>query len=216
MRKILLILGVSISVFANAQTKGLSVEKIMKDIKWIGSSPSNISWSWDNKSVFFNWNPDKNVADSFYIYKIATKQIEKLNYNEAQKLRAINAGVYNKNYSAITYNYKGDIYLLNTTTGITIPITQTEEMESNPSFIANDEWVVYKKNRNLFAWQIKTGFTKQLTNFVKELDRAPKSNMTAQDLFLQNFKIQYSNIILDPKYSESAYTIKMHNFWSFS
>jgi dipeptidyl aminopeptidase/acylaminoacyl peptidase len=195
MRKILLILGVSISVFANAQTKGLGVEKIMKDIKWIGSSPSNISWSWDNKSVFFNWNPDKNVADSFYIYKIATKQIEKLNYNEAQKLRAINAGVYNKNYSAITFNYKGDIYLLNTTTGITIPITQTEEMESNPSFIANDEWVVYKKNRNLFAWQIKTGLTKQLSNFVKELDKTAKTNNNAQDAFLQNQSLGNSTVL---------------------
>jgi dipeptidyl aminopeptidase/acylaminoacyl peptidase len=195
MRKILLIVNMCFCFFANAQNKGLSVEKIMKDIKWIGSAPSNISWSWDNKSVFFNWNPDKNIADSFYIYKIATKQIEKLNYNEAQKLRAINNGTYNKTYTAITYSYKGDIFLLNTATGNITPITQTEEMETNPSFISNDEWVVYKKNKNIYAWQIKTGFTKQLSNFVKELDKTAKNNNNAQDAFLQNQSLSNSTVL---------------------
>jgi hypothetical protein len=61
------------------QTASLTVEKIMKDIKWIGSSPSNISWTWDSKALIFSWNPDKNLADSFYIYKINSKQPEKLN-----------------------------------------------------------------------------------------------------------------------------------------
>jgi hypothetical protein len=40
--------------FCNAQ---LTVEKIMKDPKWIGTSPSNVFWSQDSKSVFFSWNP---------------------------------------------------------------------------------------------------------------------------------------------------------------
>ena len=66
MKKVLLVLCLGTFVISQAQNKALSVEKIMRDIKWIGSSPSNISWSWDNKSVFFNWNPDKNIADSFY------------------------------------------------------------------------------------------------------------------------------------------------------
>jgi len=195
MRKILLVLSVSISFFAQAQNGSLTVEKIMKDIKWIGSSPTGISWTWDNKSVFFSWNPEKNSADSFYIYKIATKQIEKLNYNEAQKLIAINRGTYNKNYSAIAYNYKGDIYLLNIANGISTPITQTEEIESNPGFIANDEWVSYKKNKNLYAWQIKTGLTKQLSNFVKESDRPAKNSNNAQDIFLQNQSLSNSTVL---------------------
>ncbi len=195
MKKVLLVLCLGTFVISQAQNKALSVEKIMRDIKWIGSSPSNISWSWDNKSVFFNWNPDKNIADSFYIYKIANKQIEKLTYNDAQKLRAINSGSYNKNYSAITYSYKGDVYLLNTLTGITTPITQTEEAEMNPTFMSNDEWVVYRKNKNLFAWQIKTGLTKQLSNFVKDTEKPAKNNTNAQDAFLQNQSLSNSTVL---------------------
>ena len=199
MRNIVLAIVCFLSASAFAQSPSLTVEKIMKDQQWLGTSPSNISWSWDSKSVFFNWNPDKNVMDSFYTYKLNSKQPEKLSYNEAQVLRAINGGQYNKNYSKITYSYKGDIFILNTVNGAVTAITQTEDMESNPSFIANDEWVVYNKNKNLYAWQIKTGFTKQLTNFVKELDRVPKSNMSAHDLFLQNQSLANSEILRQRK-----------------
>ena len=198
MKKILVVLFLIISVSSFAQKENeasLTVEKIMKDIKWIGASPSNISWTWDSKAVIFSWNPDKNIADSFYIYKLNSKQPEKLNYNEALRYKAISAGMYNKNYSQIVYNYKGDIYLLNTINGNSIPITQTEELESNPSFINNDEWIVYHKNKNLFAWQIKTGQTKQLTNFVKETEKIVKGNSNKQDVFLQNQSLVNSSVL---------------------
>jgi len=204
MRKIIVALVGFISASALAQNTTLTVEKIMKDQQWVGTSPSNVSWSWDSKSVFFNWNPDKNVMDSFYIFKLNGKQPEKLNYNEAQLLRAINGGQYNKNYSKITYSYKGDIFILNTLNGTITPITQTEDIESSPKFIANDEWVVYSKNKNLYGWQIKTGFTKQLTNFVKELDKTPRANMSAQDLFLQKQALANSEILRSRKQKRMA------------
>src|SRR5882724_7365814 len=37
----------------------LTVEKIMQDPKWIGTSPSDPYWSRDGKYLFFNWNPEK-------------------------------------------------------------------------------------------------------------------------------------------------------------
>ncbi|MDZ4710385.1 MAG: hypothetical protein SH818_18445, partial [Saprospiraceae bacterium] len=36
----------------------LTIEKIMRDPRWIGTSPSNIRWSPDNKFIYFNWNPN--------------------------------------------------------------------------------------------------------------------------------------------------------------
>ena len=195
---VVLVNTIILSQHSFAQTNkeaNLTVEKIMKDIKWIGASPSNISWTWDSKAIIFSWNPEKNMADSFYIYKLNSKQPEKLNYNEALKFKAISNGKYNKNYTEITYSYKGDIYLLNTISGNNIPITQTEEQETNPSFINNDEWVVYHKNKNLFAWQIKTGLTKQLTNFVKEVDKFTKGNNNTQDIFLTSQSLSNSNVL---------------------
>src|SRR5205085_11704749 len=44
----------------------LTVEKIMRDPKWIGVAPSNVYWSEDSKQVYFNWNPQRNAGDSLY------------------------------------------------------------------------------------------------------------------------------------------------------
>jgi len=50
-------------------------------------------------------------------------------------------------------------------TGSTTRITQTDDFESNPKFVGNNEWVVYTKSQNLYGWNTKTGITAQLTSF---------------------------------------------------
>ncbi|MDE3234455.1 MAG: S9 family peptidase [Bacteroidota bacterium] len=199
MRKIAMLLLCISQVVVHAQT--LTVEKIMSDQKWIGSSPNNINWSWDSKSVFFQWNPDKKVADSFYVYTLNSKVPVAMAYNEAQLLTAIKNGAYNTQHTQITYSYKGDLYLLNTLNNRTIRITQTEENESNPKFIVNDEWIVYNKNQNLYAWQIATGLTQQLTNFSKspEITSKATSQINRQEQFLQKQQLATSAILRQRK-----------------
>ena len=48
------------------QLEKLTIEKIMRDPKWIGSSPSNLQWTNDGQFLYFNWNPEKAAADSLY------------------------------------------------------------------------------------------------------------------------------------------------------
>jgi dipeptidyl aminopeptidase/acylaminoacyl peptidase len=151
---------------ANAQQ--LTVEKIMQDPKWMGSSPANAFWGIDGKTVYFNWNPEKNVSDSVYAFSSGSSQPLKVSYSDAQKTNAISNGVYNNNRTQITYSYRSDVYWLDLKTNKTIKVTSTEETESNPKFILNDEWIVYSKNQNLFAWHTKSGITEQLTNITKD------------------------------------------------
>ncbi|MEP6684666.1 MAG: hypothetical protein ABJA35_15455, partial [Parafilimonas sp.] len=47
----------------------LTVEHIMQDEKWIGTSPSQVFWGYDSKAINFKWNPDNNNSDSFYTYQ---------------------------------------------------------------------------------------------------------------------------------------------------
>src|SRR5882757_737443 len=47
-------------------TEKLTVEKIMQDPGWIGTSPSEPYWSQDGKYLFFKWNPEKAPGDSLY------------------------------------------------------------------------------------------------------------------------------------------------------
>src|SRR5476651_2428596 len=44
----------------------LTVEKIMRDPLWMGTSPSNISWSDDSKKIYFNWNPENAPREALY------------------------------------------------------------------------------------------------------------------------------------------------------
>ncbi|MDL5047340.1 hypothetical protein QQ054_15080 [Oscillatoria amoena NRMC-F 0135] len=59
MRHSFILLIVSASLVSQAQplTK-LTVEKIMRDPKWIGASPSGIRWSHDSKTVYLTGIPN--------------------------------------------------------------------------------------------------------------------------------------------------------------
>src|SRR5262245_11823763 len=48
----------------------LTVEKIMRDPKWIGTSPSGAFWSEDSRYLYFNWNPDNAPSDSTYFISV--------------------------------------------------------------------------------------------------------------------------------------------------
>ncbi|WP_315816592.1 hypothetical protein [Paraflavitalea speifideaquila] len=57
------------AISASSQTNpanSLTVEKIMRDPKWIGTSPSGPEWSFDGKYLLFSWNPEKATSDSVY------------------------------------------------------------------------------------------------------------------------------------------------------
>lgn len=150
-----------------AAAQSLTVEKIMKDPKWIGTSPSNLVWSQDSKTVYFNWNPQGNISDSVYAVAVGGGEPRKTTYAESQKTNALSNAVYNSSYTLMTYAYRGDLYLVDLKTGKTTRITQTEEAESAPRFLQKDEWIVYTRNQNLYGWHIASGITQQLTNITR-------------------------------------------------
>ena len=157
-------------LWATGFTQKLTIEKIMQDPKWIGSSPTNVFWSPDSKTIYFNWNPENKIADSIYSFALGAAAPQKASYLAVQKILAINNGVYNNSYSQLVYTYRGDLFLEEVKSGKTTRITQTEEVESNPRFVGKDEWIVYTRNQNLFGWNTKTGTTLQLTNIVRGVE----------------------------------------------
>lgn len=150
-----------------AAAQSLTVEKIMKDPKWIGTSPANLVWSQDSKTVYFNWNPQGNTADSVYAVAVGGGEPRKTSYAESQKTNALSNAVYNSSYTLMAYAYRGDLYLVDLKTGKTTRITQTEETESAPRFLQKDEWIVYTRNQNLYGWHRASGITQQLTNITR-------------------------------------------------
>ena len=93
MRKIAFVLLLFIVTAAHSQQNSsrLTIEKIMRDPKWIGSSPSNPYWSADSKYLLFSWNPDKKVTDSVYYITPTSLTPQKTNYEFRQHLLTENA-----------------------------------------------------------------------------------------------------------------------------
>ncbi len=151
-------------IAASAQ---LTVEKIMRDPKWIGTSPSNVFWSPDSKKIYFSWNPDKKMSDSIYVFTVGSGAPVKASLQEVQLTQAINNAAFNDNRTKKIYVLRGDLYMVDIVSNKTTRITQTQDQEFAPRFILNDEWVVYNRNQNLFGWNTQTGITLQLTNITR-------------------------------------------------
>jgi len=179
MKKLLLLLLITSGLTTYSQPAPLTVEKIMRDPKWMGTSPSNAYWTADGKYLLFSWNPEKAVSDS--IYYISPSSLQPQKSNAAFRLAAIaeNKIHYNSSNTVYVYATSGDIFMTNVKTGITHRITQTTDIESNPQFSFNDNKIIYTRDQNAYAWDVATGITTQLTNF--QSVKAPVVNRTSNN-----------------------------------
>ena len=98
MKKTGLICFLFLVYVAGAQTgfSPLTVEKIMRDPRWMGSSPSSPSWSNDGKRIYFMWNPDKSPADSLYYITLTDKQPVKASVKEKTEYNSTGNYIYNQ------------------------------------------------------------------------------------------------------------------------
>lgn len=153
----------------------LSIREIMKGEDFVGYLPENHHWSEDGQNILFSWNPDKDTLRGEYEVDVETRKITKLSI-EDQKQVAPASGSYNKTFSKKVYEKNGDLFLLDLKTYQKIQITNTNSKESNPIFSGDERFVIFKLKNNLFSWDIETGSTTQLTNFLpgkKKEDAAP-------------------------------------------
>lgn len=142
----------------------LTVEKIMRNPRWMGTSPSNTAWGGDGKDLYFSWNPESNTTDSVYKVSLRNRQPQKVAVAEKQQYVSAQQLNYNRSRTAAVWVKNGDVYYRSPANKI-IRITQTLDAEYAPAFSFGEQRVVYLRNQNLYSWDIATGATQQLTNF---------------------------------------------------
>jgi dipeptidyl aminopeptidase/acylaminoacyl peptidase len=178
----------------HAQTLApLTVEKIMRDPKWIGVAPSNPFWSEDGKLLYFNWNPEKNPGDSLYSISLTDRVPRKVSPANRRALPS-RGGAYNRAYSRKVYEKNGDIFLLDVATGQATQITATTERESTPVFSADEKKVQFTMGGNLFSWTIASGLFSQLTDFRKG-PRRPDPKAGEQEKWLKADQLAYFDVL---------------------
>jgi len=161
---VICLLMLALNVRGQASTSRLTVDKIMRDPKWIGTSPTSPFWSPDSKVIYFNWNPENATADSLYFATNIDRAPRKVGHQERINMpgRIIR---YDKLVTRGTYEKNGDIFLIEVATKKVTQITNTSTNELDPNFSADEKKISFFSGVNLFEWEIETGKLKQLTDF---------------------------------------------------
>lgn len=191
-----LIFFLLLSAAAKAQQLApLTVQKIMRDPKWMGTAPTNYRWSADSKTVFFSWNPENKDKEQSYMVSVLTNKPQIAEDGAADKAAPINY-VYNKDKSLGLYEKGGDIYLYNFKSKKETRLTNTVDRESVNRFLYNND-VVYQHGDNLYQLSLATNELKQLTNFVKgkRPAGAERTGPTTQDTWLRADQTKLFDII---------------------
>ena len=166
MKKLFTLLFIAVSANSFAQQLGaLTVEKIMRDPKWIGTSPSDIHWSDDSKKLYFTWNPKGADRDSLYSITTGNTSPEAVSLGE-RKAMVPEGGEWNKKHTLKLFEKYGDIFLSDIPKGKIIRLTNTTDRESNPRFSGDESSIIFVRSENLYSLKLNTGELVQLTNFV--------------------------------------------------
>jgi len=171
----------------------LTVEKIMRDPKWMGVAPSNPYWSEDGTKIYFSWNPEKNTGDSLYVYELSSKQTRKVTPTERNLLPTA-SGDYNKAFTQKLFTKNGDIYWIDVKTGQTRQLTNTVESESNVTFSGDDSKAIFRRGLNLFSLHLLTSELTQLTNFLPGNKKA-EAAANEQDKWLKKDQLALFEVL---------------------
>lgn len=191
----------------------LTVETIMQDPKsWVGTSPSNPFWSDDSKTLYFNWNPDRTLGDSLYKVTftslvprsgrtrlLAASQPVKVSPTERRALPAPPVSAFNLAYTQRVFDRQGDLFLLDLKFGSVRQLTNTVEVETDPTFSGDQKQVIFRRSgSNLFSIDLKTGQLTQLTDF-KPGSKKADTKLTDEEKFLKQDQLRLSSVLKERK-----------------
>jgi len=164
-RKIIFALTFGTTAAYAQQTPPLTVEKIMSDQKWIGTSPSNYRWSADSKKVYFDWNPEN--KDSTQLYQVGLSGAKPVKASNAEGDNAILPDcIYSPLHTLGLATLSGDLYLYDLKSKKRRRLTQTLEREDRGLFLSEQK-IAFQRADNLYTLDLKTNELVQLSNFIK-------------------------------------------------
>lgn len=175
-------------------TRGwLTVETIMRDEKWMGTSPTGVRWSEDGRSLYFNWRQEGDKGDSLYVVSSSGGTIRKVTSEERLKLPP-EEGSYDRARRRKVYARNGDLFLFDIRRGTETQLTQTVTHESNPRFLLDEGLIAFERDGNLFTRRLSSGLETQVTNFVRESPPSTE-HKTALQQYLQQEALRLSEVL---------------------
>ena len=169
---------------AQAQTP-LSVDYIMRDPKWMGTFPSAHFWSSTSKQIFFNYNPEKNLADSLYkIDAVAGAKPIKVSVQEERTLKK--EEIYSADESLKLFKKGNQVLLQDIKKGKTTTLFDWYEPLDKLKFLANEQHIAFSSELNFYRFDRSTNRLEKLTSITNgSKPTKPKPAETGKINFLE-------------------------------
>jgi dipeptidyl aminopeptidase/acylaminoacyl peptidase len=184
MKKLFLLAAViaaALAADAQQQKFELTIDNIMRGPGLVGYEPEEVRWTPDGAKVFFSWkqhdDPQEKDRDTYVVNRDGSG-LRKLSEEEKKDAPPAN-GERTRDKRRIVTTEDGDVYLWDAASGKRRAITRTTDAESAPHFTFDEKRVTFVRGNNVFAVDLSSGETTQLTNVAGLEDKGP--NVTLWD-----------------------------------
>jgi dipeptidyl aminopeptidase/acylaminoacyl peptidase len=169
---------------AQAQTP-LSVDYIMRDPKWMGTFPSAHFWSSTSKQIYFNYNPEQNLADSLYkIDAVAGAKPTKVSVQEERTLKK--EEVYSADENLKLFKKGNQVLLQDVKKGKTTTLFDWYGPLDKLKFLANEQYIAFSSELNFYRFDRTTNRLEKLTSITNgSKPTKPKPAETGKINFLE-------------------------------
>ena len=184
-------------------TRGwLSVETIMRDPEWMGTSPNRPFWSEDGDFLYFDWREKADEGDSLFVVSAKGGTPRRVSIEEQKRLPG-RFGAYNKERTRKLYAKSMDIFMLDIKSKKEIQLTSTTTPESNPRFTFDEQKITFERGGNLFTLDLKTSAEIQITNLQPGISSREGRKSELQK-YLEREQLQLFEVLRERKAERDA------------
>jgi len=146
-----------------------STKNMMRGPELYGREPQQVRWSADGKWIYFNWlEPGSDwrlPARPFRVRATPGATPERLTNAQMDSLAPmVDNGRMSSDGRRKVVSSGGDLYLIDMGAGTSRQLTQTFDIESNPTFSTDGREIFFVRNDNVYSIAIDGGLIRQLTD----------------------------------------------------
>ena len=144
-------------------SQNLQLEEIMKGNEFIGHQPSNLRWSVDGKTIYFEWNPKNETGDTTYYWQLGFLEPKVLPKSDFYFSEIQFQG--QEKFEVVYYTNQGALFSYNKKTKENKIIYQTTSTINSIVRSDHPNIIYFQQNRNVFQLNVLNFQLLQLTNF---------------------------------------------------
>lgn len=178
----------------------------MQDPSWMGNFPSNLSWGESGRTLYFDYNLEKDPADSLYKVEIENSdKIVKVSLKEQQE-RIPRYGDYNSSRTTKLVVEDGKLVLYDLKKNDRKEILEMGGRLSDAEFLADENKISFIFEDNAHRYDLKSGSLEKLTNIQsgEKRGREKSGSVSEKDKWLEKENLGLLQVVRERNEKEEA------------